>query len=183
MDMTETEGTTMEIETDLKRIERLAEENEDENWEFRSFLKQLDISRQDLDAIVHQINDAVSAQIDCTACGNCCRSIKPVLDLPDVTEFARGLNISTSELEENHLKQHPEKSSHFYFNALPCPFLKDNRCTNYAYRPQDCRSYPHLHKDDFLSRLMGVIGNYSICPIVFNVYERLKEELWHDDGR
>lgn len=28
---------------------------------------------------------------------------------------------------------------------------------------------------------MGVIGNCSICPIVFNVYERLKGELWHDD--
>jgi hypothetical protein len=28
---------------------------------------------------------------------------------------------------------------------------------------------------------MGVIGNYGICPIVFNVYERLKEELWVDE--
>ncbi len=171
----------MEIETDLKRIEQLAEENEDENWAFRSFLKQLDISPKELDAIVHQINDEVSAQIDCTACGNCCQRIKPVLDMPDITEFVTGLNISVSELQENHLKRHPEKGARYHFNALPCPFLKDNRCTNYAYRPQDCRSYPHLHKDDFLSRLMSIIGNYSICPIVFNVYERLKEELWDDD--
>ena len=28
---------------------------------------------------------------------------------------------------------------------------------------------------------MGVIQNYSICPIVFNVYEQLKKELWHRD--
>jgi hypothetical protein len=68
----------MEIETNLKRIEQLAEENEDENWAFRSFLKQLDIGRKDLDAIVHRINDEVSAQIDCTTCGNCCKRIKPV---------------------------------------------------------------------------------------------------------
>ncbi len=25
---------------------------------------------------------------------------------------------------------------------------------------------------------MSVIENYSICPIVFNVYERLKTEIW-----
>jgi hypothetical protein len=170
----------MKIETDLKRIEQLAEENEDENWAFRSFLKQLDLGRKDLDAIVHRINDEVSAQIDCTACGNCCKQIRPVLDMADVSAFADGLNIPVSEIQVNHLELHPERPSHYYFNALPCPFLSDNRCTNYDHRPQDCRSYPHLHKDDFLFRLMGVIGNYAVCPIVFNVYERLKEELWDD---
>jgi len=46
-------------------------------------------------------------------------------------------------------------------------------------RPRACRSYPHLHKDHFRSRLIGVSGNYSIRPIVFNVYERLKADLWH----
>ena len=44
-------------------------------------------------------------------------------------------------------------------------------------RPEDCRSFPHLHKESFISRLWGVIDNYSICPIVFNVFERLKIEL------
>lgn len=170
----------MKIETDLERIALLGEERDDENWDFRAFLKQLDIDQRELDAIVHRINDEVSAQIDCTTCGNCCKQIKPVLDMPDVSEFASGLNIPVSKIQVNYLEPDPERPSHFYFNALPCPFLKDNRCTNYDYRPQDCRSYPHLHKDGFLFRLMGVIGNYSICPIVFNVYERLKEELWDD---
>lgn len=171
----------MEIETDLIRIEQLAEENDDENWAFRSFLKQLDINRQDLDAIVHQITDEVTAQIDCTTCGNCCQKIKPVLDLFDISEFAVGLEISVSELQVKHLEQHPEKLSNYHFNALPCPFLREKRCVNYGYRPQDCRSFPHLHKNDFLSRLMSVIGNYAICPIVFNVYERLKDELWNEN--
>jgi len=26
---------------------------------------------------------------------------------------------------------------------------------------------------------MGVIGNCSVCPIVFNVYELLKDEVWY----
>ncbi len=32
------------------------------------------------------------------------------------------------------------------------------------------------HKEEFASRLIGVINNYSICPIVFNVYEALKNK-------
>jgi hypothetical protein len=27
--------------------------------------------------------------------------------------------------------------------------------------------------------LIGVVENYDVCPIVFNVYEQLKAELWH----
>jgi hypothetical protein len=34
-----------------------------------------------------------------------------------------------------------------------------------------------LNKDEFVFRLMGVIGNYEICPIVFNVYEMLKRRF------
>ena len=61
----------MEIEKDLKIIESVAREKDDENWEFRSFLKQHDYGIDKLDAIVHRITDEVSAQIDCTQCGNC----------------------------------------------------------------------------------------------------------------
>jgi Fe-S-cluster containining protein len=74
-----------------------------------------------------------------------------------------------------------DPSGRFEFNKVPCPFLADNQCTNYAYRPENCRSYPHLHKKDFVSRLFGVIDNYEICPIVFHVVEQLKIELgFHD---
>ena len=69
------------------------------------------------------------------------------------------------------------------FRMLPCPFLENNICSQYKYRPKDCRSYPHLHKEDFVFRLIGVIDNYSICPIVFNVYELLKERIWEDAER
>lgn len=172
----------MKLETNLQRIALLAQANDDENWAFRSFLKQLDISQDELDVIVHQIYDEVAAQIDCTTCGNCCQRVQPVLNRADMAEFAVGLKISVSELQATHLQQHPQDASRYLFNAVPCPFLRDKRCANYAHRPHDCRSYPHLRMDGFSSRLISVVGNYAICPIVFNVYERLKGELWDDDA-
>ena len=45
------------------------------------------------------------------------------------------------------------------------------------HRPADCASYPNLHKDGFLSRLVFVLNSYAVCPIVFNVYEHLKDEM------
>ena len=89
--------------------------------------------------------------------------------------------LDTAVLKGDHLVAHEEKPGKFNFNAQPCPFLVDDLCTNYDARPQVCRSFPHLHKKDFRSRLYGVIFNYELCPIVYNVYEQLKEELWTAD--
>ena len=64
-----------------------------------------------------------------------------------------------------------------YLKNTPCKYLKDKECTIYENRPFDCKSYPHTHKKNFTSRSLSMIENYEICPIVFNVYERLKDEL------
>jgi hypothetical protein len=119
------------LETDIQRIKQLAEQQDERNWAFRSFLK------------------------------NC-----------DVPENA---------LRGQYLQEDDEERAH-RFKVRPCPFLQENRCTVYAARPDDCRSYPHLHKQDFVSRLMGAISNCSVCPIVFNVFEELKRQLWHRGG-
>lgn len=121
-------------------------------------------------------------QIDCTKCGNCCKEIKPVLSENDIGKLSEGFGLLVHQVQEQYLAEEKEEDG-FVFNVKPCPLLKDNKCTQYQCRPGDCRSYPHLHKKDFITRLINVIGNYSVCPIVFNVYERLKEELWDSRGR
>jgi Fe-S-cluster containining protein len=81
---------------------------------------------------------------------------------------------------EKYLEAHEEPGK-FIFKKPPCPFLADNLCSNYEFRPKDCKSFPHLQKKDFVFRLWSVVENCSICPIVFNVYEYLKDRLWRDD--
>ena len=43
------------METNLKTIEGTSKLKEDENWEFRAFLKGYDISFEELDSIVHEL--------------------------------------------------------------------------------------------------------------------------------
>lgn len=168
----------MKLQTDPKLVEGLAKEREDQNWRFRSFLKGIDLEVEEVDAIVHKHYEAVSRQIDCCACGNCCRAVLPVLSEFDVTRLASGLKVSGAELIDRLLVPGEEKKT-YTFNKKPCPLLSGNRCDAYGFRPDDCRSFPHLHKKEFVFRLAQAVGNCSICPIVFNVFERLKAELWH----
>lgn len=166
----------MKIETDIARIKALAREQEDENWEFRTFLKNYDLEVEEIDAIVHAIHEEVSLQIDCLACGNCCRKIQPVLDADDISRLAASLDMSFPDFTEKYLVADEDGEGHV-FNSIPCPFLSGNSCTVYADRPEACRSYPHLHKPEFLFRMAQAISNCSVCPISYNVYERLKREI------
>jgi len=172
----------MKMETDPKVIERLAREREEENWEFRRFLKDLPIEDEELDAMVHRHFEEVSSQVDCCACANCCREVLPLLSTFDVERLAGGLKISGEELIERFLVP-GEETGTFTFNSKPCPMLLENRCTVYESRPEDCRSFPHLHKDEFVFRLIQAVQNCSICPIVFHVFERLKSDLLSEARR
>ena len=163
------------IETDLGKIQKLAKQNEKENWEFRSFLKGYYSSKK-IDEIVHGLFQEVSSKIDCTKCGNCCKVMKPVLTPKDIENFSGGFRIPVAQFKKEHLTEHKDEEG-VTFKTLPCPLLKDMLCAQYSYRPDACKSFPHLHKKDFVFRLMQIVENYSICPIVFNVYENLKDEL------
>jgi Fe-S-cluster containining protein len=169
----------LKLQTDPKVVTKLAEECEEENWRFRSFLKGVDLDIAELDAIVHRHYEDVSSQIDCCACGNCCREALPLINTSDVARLASGLNLSEADVINRFLVPEEEKEA-FTFNKTPCPLLEENRCTAYPSRPNDCRSFPHLHKEEFVFRLIQAVENCWICPIVFNVFARLKSELWHE---
>jgi hypothetical protein len=79
---------------DLVQIRKLAQEKEDENWEFREFLKtQCDLESEEIDRRVFEITKRVWAGIDCTACANCCREIKPTFSEEDIDRLARRLGM------------------------------------------------------------------------------------------
>lgn len=58
------------LETDIPKIKALSKGKENENWEFRSFLKECDITPEDIDEIVHELYEQISSEINCTTCGN-----------------------------------------------------------------------------------------------------------------
>jgi len=169
-----TRNNPKNLEINLARIAALGELREDENIDFRMFLKGQDSDK--VDRIVHRANKEVTAQIDCQQCGNCCKSLKPCVSESEIKRLAQIKNIAAGEF----MSQFVEKDSFdgaIFLKDAPCIFLNDKSCSVYPDRPKDCRSYPHTHKPGFTSRTIGMIHNYGVCPIVFNVFERLKQEL------
>jgi Fe-S-cluster containining protein len=169
----------MLIEKDLGKIKLLGERNERQNYKFRLFLKNIDLASSEIDKMVHEIYEHVRHEIDCTECANCCKQFTPLLDENDITRFIKKLDMDAADFKSRYLqevKAYAERAT-YEFRELPCPFLLNNTCSNYQNRPNPCRGYPYLHRKDFRSRLLSVIENYSICPIVFNVFELLKNNF------
>jgi Fe-S-cluster containining protein len=162
----------MYLERDLSKIRQLAARREDENYRFRKFLKCRD--RKKTDNIVHRLHAQITPLIDCTSCGNCCRFLTPKLSAEDINVLAQMENISPDDYKAAYCE---EDFGNVYLNDLPCRYLDGNKCGIYENRPMQCKTFPNTNKPDFTSRLLGMISFYEICPIVFNIMEKLKDEL------
>jgi len=161
--------------TDLDEIARLSELNSKCNDEFRSCLRRGKLCSDDkqLDALVHAILAEVAPLIDCRTCANCCLKMCVIIDDQDIERVAKRLGVSAEEFESEHVAADSEYGEKF-MPEEPCPLLGGTVCTIYEDRPKVCREFPHLDKDSFRTRLMGVFGSAEVCPIVFNVLEELK---------
>ena len=155
------------IEIDLSRIQQLSQERDNENWEFRSWLKQY--APDDVDDIVKTLSQKYFALIDCTQCANCCRTLHVEFKVNDLHVIARTLGQSIEAFQKQSMSDGKVNP--------PCPMLNGKLCSIYENRPDVCRSFPHLEQPEFVSRLIGVINNVAICPIAFNALEELKAKL------
>jgi len=158
---------------DLSFIQNVSKCKEDENDLFRIFLKQRDSVQ--VDEMVHSLNRIISAQIDCTQCGNCCRSLMINVEPDEAKNLAAYLDVPAAEFKHAYIEE--SEQGQMVINTIPCHFLKNNKCSIYTHRFTECRQFPHLHKPAFTSRLFGTFMHYGRCPIIFNVIEALKIEL------
>ena len=163
----------MHLETDLSKIKRLATIREDENFRFRTFLKGKESAK--IDSIVHRLHKEITAQIDCTLCGNCCCQLRTEVYEKDVEALAQIEKITP----QNYIDFYCEKDEFgdVFLKTMPCRYLEGKKCSIYESRPKACRGFPYTDKKGFISRLLGMLNFYEFCPIVFNLMERLKGEL------
>ncbi len=156
--------------TQLQQIVQIAAEKEAENDAFKVFLQAANIT--DIDVLVSELNKQVEQAIDCTQCGNCCKTLLINVSKERSKQLANYLQQSVQKFEETYI----EKGSNgmMLMNTIPCHFLNDNSCTVYEHRFDGCREFPGLNLPNFTQRLFTVFMHYTRCPIVFNVIEQLK---------
>jgi uncharacterized protein len=150
----------------LQRIRVRSEENESENYDFRAWLK--NFAPGGIDDVVKALSQKYFALIDCKECANCCRELELEFTDPELHTIAKSMEQSIDEFKKRFVVEGTMK---------PCPALKGNLCSIYEGRPDACRTYPHLEKPHFVSRLYGVLDSIGVCPIAFNAFEELKAKV------
>ncbi|MFP4016161.1 MAG: YkgJ family cysteine cluster protein [Halanaerobiales bacterium] len=161
------------MEIDPEQVKKLAAKKEDENQDFIDYLRNCDHFK--IDDIVHSLSQKHLLLYDCTECANCCKKLIITLSEEEIIEIAEFLAISTDELKNTFVER--KTAQGYVLNGPGCPFLDGNKCMVYGCRPETCSSFPHLHKDNINHRLINIMDNTYICPIVYNIIEELKEEL------
>jgi Fe-S-cluster containining protein len=160
------------MEADKNNVKELAKSNQEETNAFFTKLKRK--KPKNLDTVVHRIHDQVFAEFDCLQCANCCSSISPMITDKDIDRIARFLKMKPIDFIERYLQIDEDQC--YVFIHTPCPFLmQNNYCVIYDQRPKACRDYPHTDRRRFYQILDLTIKNREICPIVYEVVEKLKD--------
>ena len=127
-----------------------------------------------MDREILQLHEEISEEIDCLKCGNCCRTLGPLILPKDVDAVAKSLRMKPADVINQYLRT--DEEGDMVFQSMPCPFLgSDTYCGIYENRPKACREYPHTNRKKFYQIYTLSMKNAAICPIVFQVLERLKE--------
>ena len=159
--------------TNLTEIAEKASILTKENDRFTRFLKSQDPVI--VDEMVIQIDKNITASIDCTQCGNCCKTLMINISEAEADTLAHHLQESRTYFDN----QYVEKGSNgmMIINKMPCHFLDENKCTVYEHRFAGCRECPAMHLPDFTARLFTTFMHYERCLIIFNLIEQLKIAL------
>ena len=161
------------LETDLNKIAAFSAQHENENDRFKLFVKER--KGDQIDSNVYQLNEKVAAQIDCTKCGNCCKSLMVLISDAEADNLSVHLGHTRKKFDNDYL----EKGTNglMIMNRMPCPFLAEKKCSIYEHRFEGCKEFPALHLPNFKNRLFTTFMHYERCPIIFNVVEQLKDVM------
>ena len=144
---------------------------ERENLRFRTFLK----NRADenaLDRDFASLHDELFSEEFCIQCGNCCREYSTVLKDNDIGAIAKYLRITPSAFLSEYTEDSPDGPE----IKAPCRFLSsDGRCEIQVCKPEDCKAFPYTDRPERIWSLYNTISLASVCPLVFEILQRLKK--------
>lgn len=93
--------------------------------------------------------------------------------------FLKG-HADEEELDEQFIDFFLEKEElgiGYHTKHKPCDFLQeDGNCKLGDCKPDSCKKYPYTDQPERLCSLLGMLDTISICPVAFEIFERLKKE-------
>ena len=158
-----------------RKVKFEAQKRERENIEFRTFLK-CNADEKELDEQFARLHNELFANYDCDRCRNCCKMYYGSIPTVDVEKDAQYLGISTAEFTQKYLDK-IDSEGNWQTKHKPCDFLlADGNCMLGECKPENCKKYPYTNQPERLWSLYSVLDAVEVCPVAFEIYERLKKE-------
>ncbi|MDR2649183.1 MAG: YkgJ family cysteine cluster protein [Clostridiales bacterium] len=156
-------------------VKNKAQQIAEQNYKFRAFLKSCTHDDK-LDAQFLELHEGLFADYDCCKCNNCCKSYNIILDSGEVKRLSEFIGLAEGVFAAEYLiDADPEDEKPFKFKANPCAFLNDDgRCLIQNCKPEVCTGFPYTDQPHRLSRMYSVIEHAEVCPVVYEILERLK---------
>lgn len=133
-------------------------------------------NEKELDEQFYRLHQELFDRYDCNRCRNCCKMYHGSIPETDLARDAEYMGLTKEEFIEKYLvKDDPENS--YQTKHVPCDFLEsDGNCQLGECRPESCRKYPYTDQPDRWSSLYSMLDVIEVCPVEFEIYERLKRE-------
>lgn len=146
---------------------------EAENDDFRAYLKN-HADENELDEQFLKLHKELFANYDCSICRNCCKECSASFEKDELGQIAAFLKMTETDFMQKYVS---EEFGQYQLNGKPCCFLKeDGSCEIETCKPNSCRDYPYTDKPERLFHLLSITESTGICPVVFEIFERLKDE-------
>lgn len=156
-----------------KEVKTASNQLENKNIKFRTYLK-CHADEEILDRQFLELHNELFADYDCSRCRNCCKEYRGSFDgEKEITAAANHVKLPVSEFKTKYIE---EIYGQYQANKCPCTFLsEDAECVLGDTKPDSCKKFPYTNQPERLLSLAGTLEFASICPVVFELLERLKK--------
>lgn len=131
--------------------------------------------------VAKEAEAATWKEVQCLDCGNCCKQMTPTYTRKDILRIAAHFNMTYQEFFDKWLEK--RRDGDITNKKNPCQFLgKDNKCSIYAIRPDDCAGFPHLYRRDirYQATEKTYTNNLDFCPATLSFVEKMQAALEAD---
>ncbi|AGK98575.1 YkgJ family cysteine cluster protein [Clostridium pasteurianum] len=154
------------------KIEEEFKKAEDENYAFRTYLKN-HADSDELDEQFAKLHSELFHNYDCNKCRNCCKIYSITFEETEIESAAKLLKMTKGEFMNKHIEM---TANGYEVKGKPCYFLSESGiCKIESCKPEGYRDYPFTNKPERLFSLYSIIGSAGVCPVVFEILERLKK--------
>lgn len=157
----------------LSELKEAYKKVEEDNYIFRRYLKN-NADMKTLDQQFLSLHKEFFSEYDCNACRNCCVEYSANFEEEELLPVTEYLNLSKKEFIDQYIE---ERYGQYDLKTKPCAFLKvDGACEIESCKPLSCKDYPFTDRPDRMFSLASLVSSTSVCPVVYEMFERLKED-------